>query len=355
MSDITADDVSVAKVPSNDRAEDAKKLRHLYVAWVRFQRRPESMRNFVGYDLAYFPPPYTAKWAKPFGYLHQAISTIAAIRRHRPDVLWFQSPPTFIAHLLVAYRAVFDRRLKLVADCHNMALDPAVPGNSWTKLPGALTILNRIDVALAHNHAVREKALGLGVSPEKLLVLETRPAPLPLRDESQESSDRDVILVPCSYHDDEPIEMLLETARNVPEATFMLTGNLARAQSKRYPDRAPENVRFTGYLTAEAYTELLTTCSLVIGLTTGEGIQLSGANEAVGAGRPMVLSDTKLLRALFGDAALFAQNETAAMTAAVRQALGSKQELRAASRRLKATREARWQGQANACLERLVG
>jgi glycosyltransferase involved in cell wall biosynthesis len=338
---------------SSAKAVQALALKHLYIAWVRFQRRPESMRSFIGYDLLYFPPPYAAKWAKPFGYIRQAASTIAAIRRHKPDVLWFQSPPTFFAHLLVAYRALGGRRLKVVADCHNMGLDPDVPGNFWMKIPGTIPALNSFDVVIAHNAAVGAKAARLGVRSDRLLVLETRPAPLPI-DETAGDPVPQVVLVPCSYHDDEPIEMLMEVAARVPDATFKLTGNLARAQSKNYPARAPANVQFTGYLSAEEYTHLLTNCSLVIGLTTGEGIQLSGANEAVGAGRPMVLSDTQLLRSLFGDAALFAANETVPMAAAVQDALSRQSELRQASRTLKDKRERRWRLQAEACLERLV-
>ena len=57
---------------------------------------------------------------------------------------------------------------------------------------------------------------------------------------------------------------------------------------------------------------------MVLGLTDAEGIQLSVANEALGAHRALVLSDTRILRAMFGEAALFAQEHARGARGAAR-------------------------------------
>ena len=57
---------------------------------------------------------------------------------------------------------------------------------------------------------------------------------------------------------------------------------------------------------------------MVLGLTSMEGVQLSVANEALGAERALVLSDTRILRAMFGEAALFAPNTPEGLAARAR-------------------------------------
>ncbi len=339
-----------AEVP--DRTDAILARKHIYVAWVRYQRRPEAMKSFVGYDLRFLPQPYQKNWQKPFGYMKQAFATWSRIWREKPDVVWFQQPPTFVAHVIVLARMLGLGRFQIVADCHNSALDTDIPGNFWPRIPGAKWALNRCDVVIAHNSAVKQKALQMGLDPDRLVVLETRPTPLS-EATTNVSEGRPVILVPCSYRDDEPIGMLLEAAAKVPQADFMLTGNRDKAAKKGFVAKAPANVTFTGFLTPEDYTRLLTTCSVVLGLTVSEGIQLSAANEAVGANRAMVLSDTVILRDLFGQAALFATNEVGPMAAALAEALERQQELILASAALKSVREKRWQSQMRACLNML--
>jgi hypothetical protein len=327
--------------------------RHLYVAWVRFQRRPLSMQSYVGYELVHFPPPFQKRWAKPFGYLVQAAQTVWLVASRRPDVLWFQSPPSLLVHIAATLKLLSGGRLRIVADCHNGALDPRLHGGVWANTPGVVALMNRFDVVIAHNEEVHEIAARRGLDRARLLTLETRPAPLPMVD-TPAHPDRPVVLVPCSFQADEPIDALLDAAALLPKVEFRLTGNPARATANGYTARAPDNVVFTGFLDTSGYTHLLTHADIVLGLTSVDGIQLSAANEAVGAGRPLVVSDTSLLRDLFGSAALFARNEGASLASVLSDALDRLPELASASRALKITREARWRGQADACLLRLA-
>ena len=141
------------------------------------------------------------------------------------------------------------------------------------------------------------------------------------------------MLVPCSFKYDEPIPMLMETARAMPELRFLVTGSLKRAEARASPRNVPANVTFTGFHgLAEDYDALLANATVVLGLTTEEGVQLSVANEALGAGRALVLSDTRVLRAMFGEAALLSANTPAADLAdtlrtacARRDAIGSRE------------------------------
>jgi glycosyltransferase involved in cell wall biosynthesis len=326
-----------------DAAQTVRARRHLYIAWVRFQRRPLSMRDYVGYDLVHIPPA-TRRWAKPLGYAQQAWRTLAAIRRHRPDVLWFQSPPSLLVYLAALVRLGSRGRIKVVADCHNGALDPRLHGGLWAKLPGVNRLMNGFDAVLAHNAEITEIAARRGIDRARLVTLETRPSPLTPVDTDPDPA-APVVLVPCSFQADEPIDALLDAAARLPDVQFRLTGNRARAEAAGFVARAPANVTFTGFLDGAVYTDLLLHADIVLGLTTVDGIQLSAANEAIGAGRPLVLSETTILRELFGDAAIFADNSGAGLAGAIDEARRHLPDLAARSRTLKQAREARWQGQ----------
>jgi hypothetical protein len=324
----------------------------LFISWARFQRRNESMQPYFGYNLHYLPPLFEAGWAKPFSYLVQTLRTLRLIRRLRPQVLWVQMPPTFLAHLIVWTRPlVAQAEMRLVADCHNRTFRPP-----WSRLPGLVSMLNRFDSVVVHNEEIARTATEMGLDTKRLSVLETRPAQIDqaevLCKEGAETST-DTVLVPCSFNADEPIDALLGAAARAPGLRFLVSGNLAKARARGVVDAAPENVVFTGFMSKADYERTLCEAAVILGLTEIEGIQLSVANEAVGAGKAMVLSDTAILRTLFGSAALFTKNEPEAIATACRRAVSDRAILDARSRELSSQREERWNRQAGQLAARL--
>jgi hypothetical protein len=315
--------------------------KQVYIAWIGFQRRPESMRPAFGYSLHYVPPPFKARWLRPVGYLVQLWRTMRIVLGERADVAWVQMPPNFLAHYMVLLRALTGRPRRIIADCHNSALRPP-----WSEFPLLVRMLNRVDVVIAHNEEIGRDVARMGVDPARLVVFETRPAQVSPPAVLPARGDLPTILVPCSFNSDEPIDVLLAAAALAPDIHFRVTGNVAKAQARGFVDKAPANLEFTGFLTKEDYDRSLFTSDALLGLTTIEGVQLSVANEAVGAGKAMVLSDTAILRTLFGAAALFAPNEPQPLAAACREAVARAPELDARSAELRIAREQRWAGQA---------
>jgi len=323
--------------------------KQIFVAWINFQRRAESMQSFFGYSLHYIPSPVSKAWQKPGGYLLQAWRTARLIAREKPDVVWIQMPPTFLLHWLELVRRLGGHDFKVVADCHNRVFRPP-----WSRLPGLVGRLNACTVVLAHNSEVAETAHAMGVDPARLVVFETRPAQLTRPADLPPRPVTPEILVPCSFNPDEPIAALIAAARAAPEIRFLVTGNITKAEARGFTKDVPENLHFTGFLGKAEYERLLFTSAAVLGLTELEGIQLSVANEAVGAGKAMVLSDTAILRDLFGSAALFAKNDAAALAAACREAVARAGELDERSATLCKAREARWRNQAKQVIARIA-
>jgi glycosyltransferase involved in cell wall biosynthesis len=113
------------------------------------------------------------------------------------------------------------------------------------------------------------------------------------------------VLYPGSFSADEPIKEVFEAARLAPNLTFIITGRPERARKYGHNiDSLPPNVVLPGFLSLELFDDLLRETDVVMGLTKEEGIQLSVCNEALGFGKPLVTSDTQILRKLFGNAAV---------------------------------------------------
>lgn len=309
--------------------------RDLYIAWINFQRRALSMQEVLGFDLRFVPPPFASKWLKPLGYVWQALVTSWLVLSKGPRRVWVQSPPSFIPHILVFLRLF--RRFEIVADTHHEAL--IAP---WGRIPGALGMLNRCEKVLVHNQESLEEAQRLGIDRRRLLVVEDPPPPNMLPPAGERRAVAPYVLVPCSFKSDEPIDILLGAARCLPDVEFRITGNRARAEAQGYTENAPPNAKFTGFIPLEDYDRTLQEAAVVLGLTSEEGIQLSVANEALGAGRALVLSDTRVLRTMFGSAALLTPNTVPGLSVTLREALETRGELEWKSRALRERRQIEW-------------
>jgi glycosyltransferase involved in cell wall biosynthesis len=202
---------------------------------------------------------------------------------------------------------------------------------------------------VVHNDWVREQALEIGVIDERLYILETRPAPIDCETvKDQHDFSRPWILSPCSFNRDEPIDVILAAARLVPEITFVLTGNAERAQGIHDLSDIPPNVKLPGFLPKAEFDSLLCSTDALLGLTTLDGIQLSVANEAVGAGKPMVISDTKLLKKLFYKGATYVDSlDPESLAQGCKEALSKKNELIQEVCELRNERNKRWHEQAS--------
>lgn len=316
------------------------------VVWRGYFGRPDALRaldvqpRYFGYN-----PP--SKLLRPGEYVAKTAATLAMLERERPREVWLQLPPPLKLYAAAMYKRRHPE-VKIVADCHNITLE-----RPWINFPGFQRALHAAaDVVLVHNDMVQERAMELGFPADRTLVLETRPAlgevpdsagPLP-------ALDRPWILVPFSFRADEPVEAVIEAAEQVPDITLVLTGDPRRAGDRLDQAAAPSNIVFTGFVDGDTYKALLAESDAVLGLTTKPDVQLSGANEAVGFGKPMVLSDTPVLRRLFPKGARYVGAESESIAAGLRAVVEQRTELAEQVRDLKAERVARWASQAEAVL-----
>lgn len=298
------------------------------------------MQPYLGYSLYHLPPAEGGKFSKLIGYVKQSLATIQLVRTSKPDVVWVQLPPTFIVHLLLSWRLLSTRKFKIVLDCHNAALRAP-----WLSIPFYAPACRVSDLVVVHNSEVlRDFPIPLGAGKQPL-VLEDPPSNFLSGPTS--SSPEAFVLVPCSFHDDEPIEMILATARRTPDIHYKITGRLAKARAKGYLKHVPDNVLFTDFVSEEEFNTLLHSCSVVAGLTTYEGIQLSVASEAIGAGKALVLSSTRVLKSMFADCALFFANTEDDFASAVVLAMKNRVQMEERARASLAQRVVDWRTKAS--------
>jgi hypothetical protein len=267
----------------------------VFVAWTAFQRRVESIGTELEMSLLWLPVSKKNRFLKLSSYISCMVRAFSALWRAAPSEIWVQVPQVPALYPALLVRGLMRRPPVVVADCHN-----AMFRRPWTAWPFAFAVLNRCDAVVAHNAAVARTAVELGIRPEKLWVVEDPPArfeALPIYRASR--PDGPTLLFPASYSKDEPVEALVELARATPEVTYMFSGSREKFEARTAELDVPRNVSPTGFLSLREFDSLLHAVDGVVALTTLSDCQLSACGEAVGAGKPMILSDTPVLREQF--------------------------------------------------------
>ncbi|HNT38841.1 MAG TPA: glycosyltransferase [Rubrivivax sp.] len=328
----------------------------LHLAWTGFQRRQQAMAAQAGLECIFLPRTVGASragLAAEYAALYRR--TLALLRARRPRVLWMQLPPMPLLWAALQHRRWVDPRMKLVADCHN-----AVFGRRWSRLPWGISLLRHCDLVVVHNEVMTGLARARGVPQDVLFELEDVPPqpspPTKSIPHCLQERPRPWILVPGSFSADEPVAELLQTARLRGDWTFVLTGAPAKARRFGHDlSSLPANVLLTGYLDPPQLDAVLQAGDVVLALTKEDGIQLSVCNEALGFGKPLVVSDTPLLRRLFGAGAMMVDSSRPeALAAAIAQVLEQAAQWQQAAVDLAARRRAAWTGRYEALVERLA-
>lgn len=125
------------------------------------------------------------------------------------------------------------------------------------------------------------------------------------------------VAVICSFDYDEPVELILETARGLPDVQFKVTGDPRKVARLRL--ELPSNLRLTGFLDNAAYGQLLRDSDVVMALTIGKHKMLRAAYEAIYQGTPIIISDSPMLREEFDKGAIVVENSPQLLAAAVRR------------------------------------
>lgn len=286
-----------------DKAFAQLGLKTLFIVWGAFQgsRRSEQIakRFGINVDYVYFTTKRGLLYA-PFKYAYQAIATLVLLARRRPDVVFIQNPPIFGALFVYLYGLVSGT--KLIIDTHSGPL--VYPHWRWA-LPLQRFLSRRaLTTVLTNEHLAQEVASWKAhsfVLPDPPMTFEI-PKPMNLQE-----SALNVVMVSVAYPD-EPVAEMVEVAHALPEMDFYITGDFTDSvYFKDVVRNAPSNVHFTGFL-RDDYFALLEAVDVIVCLTTDDHTFLSGANEALWVGKPLITSDWPVLRSYFNKGTIHTDN-----------------------------------------------
>jgi len=303
-------------------------IRGLFVSWAPFSRRTESLAQEFALDLRFVTTPWPKRpLLTPVKYPWQTAATVRLLGGACPEELWVMDPPSPLVAIVGA--AARRRGARLVVDMHTVAFY----AREWRVLRSLeLPFLRRATAVLVTNDSLAMQVLAWGARPFVL------PDPLPAPpDELEVPVENDLVTVVATYSKDEPLELLPEVARRLPHTRFVVTG-------KPHGDLSgwPRNLRPTGFLDEAAYWGQLRRSAAVMVLTTRPDTLLSGGYEALVVGRPLVTSAHDVLKAYFGDAAVYAGDSGESLTAAVDTALSSGPALTERLEALRVRRASEW-------------
>jgi glycosyltransferase involved in cell wall biosynthesis len=322
----------------------------LFIAWVPFQRRQISMAPLLGFEPVFLPVRQTLRLLRPFQYLAHARKTLSLLKTKRPKVIWVQLPQVPVLTVALHYKRRFDPSVRIIADCHNRILNR--PWNIW---PGLRGQLNACDVVVVHNDAVIPKVAAMGIRHDILRLLEDPPAAIRSEVSSAVSFPHPWMLFLASFNPDEPVQELFEAARLAPDIHFVIAGNPDQAKGRHSMENHPANVILPGYLSGTTLDAAIVSADAILALTKLDDAQLSSAGEAIGAGRPMVLSDTPVTRDLYYKGGVFVDTYSpASIVIGCRAVIEASKRLAAESLELRDERYARWRSQAESINEVLA-
>lgn len=268
-------------------------------------------------------------WLK---YIGQTLSTWRVLMRDRPSAVFVMSPPPTAVLAVYAYCRL--RRIPFVIDAHSGVFEdprwtPFWRVSAWLSRKAATTIVTNATLA----DRLEQQQAHATIVPDVPIVF---PSGVELR------PDRFTIVCVTSFDRDEPIAVMVEAARRLPDVKFQMTGNKAKGE-RLVGENPPPNLELTGFVDAATYGALLRSAGAVMTLTRLANTMQRGAYEAIYQGTPVIVTDSPLLRDAFDEGAIHVDNSPEQIVAAVRRLQADPDRFRQEAARLRLRKLQRWE------------
>ena len=124
----------------------------------------------------------------------------------------------------------------------------------------------------------------------------------------------------ASYSPDEPLDIVFDVAKNLPDVNIYITGNIKKAP-KYFTENCMnyKNIILTGFLPVEKYISYIKGSTAAIALTTLDNTMQRGAYTALSYNIPLITSDWELLRNNFYKGTIHIDNTAVALEGAIRK------------------------------------
>ena len=275
-----------------------KKL--VFITWYDYSSRAESIAQVLDAELIFIGKVRSKK--NIFGslilYFSYTYQNIKILRKLKPDIVLITNTQWVIAFVNFLYCKI--TKTKLVLDSHSCAFDyvfykyPLFISKIFAKYSALSFVTNQSHYNLLTK--IGAKVAILSDIPFENKFVDLKKIAL--------SAKFNVCYI-CSFSYDEPYLELIEAASRLDEVQVYITGNYP--QAKISPDNY-KHIKFTGYIGNEEYRGLLKSVDAVITLTRNEDTMQRAGSEAVSAGKPLITSNTKMLKNYFRKGTVFVDN-----------------------------------------------
>jgi len=316
----------------NKQINTSKKNQHVDGIWVTWelQRRNIGISNSLGFPLY----EINISSCKLLRYLKCIINTFNAINSSSPVVVVAQNPSIILSFFVILYSKI--KKYYPIIDSHNSGIYP-LEGKSkilmffsrWIQRNATLTI-------------VTNKPLGNIVTKNggKYFILPDAIPQMPKNLKQKKLEGNINITCICTFKEDEPYIEILKAAYQLPdEIHIYFTG---RFEGKIDPDHHQDNIHFTGFIPDHDYLELLNSSDIIIDLTLRDNCLVCGAYEALALNKPIVLSNTIVLKNYFSKGCVYTNPNHTDINQAIMEAIRNIVNLKKDIKILKIEIETQW-------------
>ena len=305
--------------------ESSRSNGRIWITW-ETQRRNKNLAK--AFNARFIQFDYAA--SRIMRYLVLPFKTISAFRYTNPRIIFSQNPSLVLAFIAILYRKLKD--VKIIVDAHNAGIRPL---NGENRALNALAnyIVRHADITIVTNDnlaaIVKDKGGRPFVLPDRIPEFEgCPPGKLDLR------GNFNVFFI-CTFSADEPFLEVIGAGKLLEKDTMIYISGNPKSHIDKIKAEIPDNVVPMGYLPEEEYLRMISSCDLILDLTTREDCLVCGAYEALGMGKPMLLSDTAVNRAYFRKGVLYTDNSSRDIAEKIQVAMRSIGEMTEAVKELK--------------------
>jgi glycosyltransferase involved in cell wall biosynthesis len=267
------------------------------------------------------------------------MKTWKILKKEQPAVLFVQNPSIVLAFIALFFKKIFSIRY-LVVDAHNAGIYP-LEGRFWLLNQITKYIVKNADVIIVTNKSLLHYVTSIGGNPVEI------PDPLPILKSNNIQKEvrknvRDKLRATfiCTWADDEPYDELIKAAAEFKDLIdFYITGKF---QGKVVRSGLPNNVVLSGYVEDKEYINLLVNSDFIIVLTKRENCLNCGAYESVSLGKPIILSDSDVLRNYFSSGVVYSKNDAYSLKCGIRNMVDTIDEKNSEIKNLKISLEEQW-------------
>lgn len=285
-------------------------------------------------------------WAAAFKYPINWVKTWYVLLKNRPKYVYFCDSPPVAGLCIYIYCLFMDT--KYIMDTH----PPNLLGSKWGwTAPLQRFLARHAEMNVVDQEQFREMFASWGA---KVMTLENPPKNIPEEWLTPvDPNERVSFTYVGTMGSDEPIGVLIEAAKQLPDVDFHITGNKDRAKPE-WVAEAGDNVHFTGYLLKDEFWGRLSRSHGIIALTEHTYSLQGAAMDGLYIDKPLILSEQPTLTRKFSKGAVFANNTTEGMVQAVHDFLENKERLDSEIRELREETTLHWQENFRA-LQALIG